>query len=111
MRDRPPDPWKRKGPPRRHAEGPNRSSPAPGNYPTPAWGTRESFPQAPGFADQAATLADDPWAPIRDRTFAAVLLHQVRHRMPIDRQDEQYLRLVYARRRGDVAALLRMYHQ
>jgi hypothetical protein len=110
MRARPPDPRKRKGPRRRPAvASPIRSSPAPGNYPTPAWSTRESFPQAPGLADQAATLADDPWAPIRDGTFAALLLHRVRHRMAIDRQDEQHLRLVYARRLVEVAALARRY--
>jgi hypothetical protein len=56
-------------------------------------------------------LARDPWLPVHDRTLAVAVGHRARLGLPIGDTDVRRLRSIYARRRGDVAALLRMYHQ
>lgn len=104
-------PEKRTGPRRRPADAsPNRNNtrclsthPARAAQYGPEKNSKRSLPAV------VAALARDPWLPVRDRTLPVALGHRTRLGLAIADTDVRQLRSIYARRRGGVATLLRMY--
>jgi hypothetical protein len=57
----------------------------------------------------AEALANDPWLPSRDRQLAVCTLHRMRCGLPVPPGDARKMTAAYRQRRGELAALLRVY--
>lgn len=56
------------------------------------------------LAAMARRIADDPHAPVRDRSYALDVLHRLQHGLPITATDRLRLRCVHGVRRRMVIA-------